>query len=175
MKIIGFTGYQSSGKDTAAEVLAEQGFVHISLGDLIRAEMSTLGISTDRDHIREFATKKRNERGPGYLAEQASALVKEKTVISGIRNAKEAEIFQKQFGKDFTLVVVDAPLETRYKWALARNRETDQITFAQFAGQQQKERSSISQQIDAVMAVADKTIVNDSTLEELKKKVLDLI
>ena len=175
MKIIGLTGYQSSGKDTAAEVLALHGFLHISTSDLIRKEMTSLGIPTDRDHIREFATEKRAERGPGYLAEEACALAKEKTVISGIRNAAEVEVLRKKFGNDFSLIVVDAPLETRYKWAVTRNRETDRITFEQFTEQQQKERASTSQQVDTVIALADKTIINDGTLEELKKKVLELV
>lgn len=175
MKIIGLTGHQSSGKDTAAEVLAERGFLHISTSDLIRVEMRELGIPTDRDHIREFATKKRSERGAGYLAELASLKATEKTVISGLRNAEEVEILRKKFGADFCLVVIDAPLETRYKWALARNRETDHITFEQFAEQQQKERASASQQVDIIIAMADKTIVNDGTLEDLKKKVMELV
>ncbi len=175
MNIIGLTGYQSSGKDTAAEVLAEQGFLHISTSDLIRKEMTALGMPIDRDHIREFATNKRLERGAGYLTEQASLMATEKTVISGLRNVEEVEILRKKFGADFRLVLVDAPLETRYKWALARNRETDHITFEQFVEQQQKERASASQQIDAVIALADKTIVNDGALEDLQKKVVELI
>jgi len=175
MKIIGFTGYPSSGKDTAAEFLATKGFHHISMGDLIRDEMKTLNLPIDRDSVRDYATQKRIERGPGYIAEQACLQVKENTVISGIRNAHEAEIFRKKFPNEFVLITVDAPLETRYKWALGRNREGDQITFEHFKQQQEVERTSASQQVDAVIALADKVIVNNGTLEQLKEKISNLL
>lgn len=171
MNIIGFTGHPSSGKDTAAEFLASKGFHHISMGDLIRDEMRVSNLPIDRDSVREYATKKRIERGPGYIAEQACLQVKENTVISGIRNASEAEVFRKKFAKEFTLIAVDAPIETRYKWALGRDRVGDDITFEHFKMQQETERASASQQVDAVIALADKVIVNDGTLEQLHKKV----
>lgn len=177
MKIFGVTGYPSSGKDTVSNHLVSLGFSHISTGDFIRDEMKRLAMPTDRTSIQEFVHQARKERGSGYLAEEAIKKVTSNSVISGLRNAKEVVILREKFGKDFVLIAVEAPLESRYKWALSRKREGDQISFERFKTEDEVERvgNKDSIQIDSVVQLADVLILNDGTKEELLQKVDDFL
>ncbi len=180
MIIFGVTGQPSSGKDTVAEHLASLGFFHIPTANLIREEMREKGIPTDRAHTSTFAIECRKERGAGYLAEIAVNKIKknksDRNVVSGLRNTAEVESLKKAFGKDFVMLAVEAPIEARYSWVVGRNRTGDNISFEQFKAEEEKERSGDknTHQVDAVISMADKVILNDGTRDELLKKVGDL-
>jgi dephospho-CoA kinase len=177
--ILGIVGQPSSGKDTVANYLETLGFVHISTANLIREEMKVLNLPLDRAHVSQFVIEKRKERGPGYLAEESIKKLDNinRAVISGFRNVAEIEITRTKFSKNFILLAVQAPLLTRYNWALSRKRDGDQISFEQFKTEEEAERagSKDSHQVDAVIGMADKVIFNDGTKEELLAKIDDLV
>lgn len=144
MKIIGLCGQPASGKDTAADFFVSKGFKHISLGDTLREEMRRQGKPIDRAHMSVFAADAKKTRGMAYLAELAAGNVSGNTIISGIRGTAEVELFRRQFGPDFMLLVIDAPLETRYERARKRNRTGDDISFEEFRRIEDHERSAVS-------------------------------
>ena len=176
-KVIGLTGQPLSGKDTAAAFFMSKGFAHFSCGDILREEMHKAGIPVDRAHMGPFAAKAKKERGMGYLAELAADKVTGNTVVSGLRAALEAEILRKRFGTDFKLIVVDAPIAMRYERAQKRGRPGDHISFEEFKRIEEKERSDPSgaQEVDKVIAMADTTIDNSGTIEDLNLKLGDFI
>ena len=98
LRVIGITGHPASGKDTIADYLATRGFAKISLGDIIRRDMTALGIPIDRAHMSEFARKVREERGNGYLTEETVKAITGDTVIAGVRNTEEVKIFKEKLG-----------------------------------------------------------------------------
>ena len=55
--------------------------------------------------------------------------IKGNTVISGIRNTEEVEVFRKKLGNIFKLIAVEAPIEIRYSWAKERQRIGDNISL----------------------------------------------
>lgn len=173
MHIIGITGHPSSGKDTIAHHLEGKGFNHISTGDLLRNEMKKHGIPFDRAHMHDFAIHMRQERGAGFLAEEAEKNVTENTIISGLRNTAEVETLKKHFGSKFVLIAVDAPVEVRYVRSKKRKRGGEQISFEQFKKQEEIERHGApdSQQVDEVIALADFNIKNNTTKKDLLGKV----
>ncbi|HEX4119244.1 MAG TPA: AAA family ATPase [Verrucomicrobiae bacterium] len=173
MKIIGLCGQPASGKDTAADFFVSKGFAHVSLGDTLRAEMRKQGLATDRAHMSVFAADAKRTRGMSYLGELAANQVSGNTVISGIRGTAEVEFFRRRFGPDFTLLAIDAPLETRYARARARNRTGDDISFEEFRRIEDYERSAASgaQEVDKVIALADCTVDNSGSVEELWEKL----
>jgi dephospho-CoA kinase len=103
--------------------------------------------------------------------------VTEITIISGIRGTAEVEFFRRRFGADFILLVVDAPLETRYARARKRNRPGDNISFEEFRRIEDHERSAVSgaQEVDKVIALADFTIENDGSMDALMAKLEQLV
>jgi dephospho-CoA kinase len=173
MKIIGLCGQPASGKDTAADFFVSKGFAHISLGDTLREEMRKQGLPIDRAHMSVFAADAKKSRGMAYLAELAAAQVSDSAIISGIRGAAEVEFFRRRFGADFTLLAVDAPLETRYARARKRNRIGDDISFEEFRRIEDYERSAVSgaQEVDKVIALANLTVDNSGSMEALMAKL----
>lgn len=177
MIIFGLTGQPSSGKDTLAEHLESLGFFHVSTSGLIKEEMRGLGIPTDRAHTSAFAIECRKERGAGYLADIAVKKIREKgslkSVVSGLRNTAEVENLKNAFGKDFVLLAVEAPIGTRYLWVVGRNRTGDNISFEQFKAEEDKEKmgDKNTHQVDAVIEMADKVILNNGTRDEFLQKV----
>ena len=79
--------------------------------------------------------------------------------------------------KDFILVGIDAPIEIRFKRLKERNRVGDAKTLEEFKKQEQRENlnNATNQQLDETFKLAKKVIVNDGSLEELHKKIDDLI
>jgi dephospho-CoA kinase len=173
MKIIGLCGQPASGKDTVADFFVSKGFRHISLGDTLREEMRKQGKPTDRAHMSVFAADAKRTRGMAYLAEMAAGMVSGDTIISGIRGTAEVEFFRRRFGPEFILLVVDAPLATRYERARKRNRPGDDISFEEFRRIEDHERSAASgaQEVDKVIALADQTIDNRGSIEALMAKL----
>ena len=177
MKIIGLTGQPLAGKDTAADLFVSKGFAHFSCGDILREEMHKQGVPVDRAHMGPFAAQAKKERGMGYLVELAADRVTGNTVVSGLRAALEAVILRKRFGNEFTLLAIDAPLEMRYERAQKRGRPGDHISLEEFKRIEEHERAAPSgaQEVDKVIALADKTIDNSGSIEELNKKLLSFL
>ncbi len=177
MKILGLCGQPASGKDTVADFFVAKGYAHISLGDTLRQEMRQQGIPVDRARMSVFAAEAKKSRGRAYLAELAAAKVTDRAVISGIRGTAEVEFFRRRFGADFKLLVVAAPLEVRYERARRRNRPGDDISFEEFRRIEDYERAAASgaQEVDKVIALADLTLDNSGSLEELLAKLEHLL
>ena len=178
MKIIGITGHPASGKDTVADFLVGRGWNKVSGGDILREQMTELGIPIDRASMHEFVSGMRQKHGNGYLCEETMRRIQGETVISGIRNREEVQIFREKLGAqgaDFQLWAVEAPLRTRYEWAKERNRIGDEVSFEEFTRQEdlEKKANSGSHEVDLVIAGADLKIINDGTLEDLYIKVID--
>ena len=74
-------------------------------------------------------------------------------------------------------LAVDAPIEVRYARARARGRDESAATLDEFRRKEELEMAGneTKQQLALCMAMADRTIVNDGTIEELRRKVEDLL
>ncbi len=57
-----------------------------------------------------------------FLAQLAIRNISGNAIISGIRGTAEVSRFRQQYGPNFILLVVEAPLQTRYERARKRNR-----------------------------------------------------
>ncbi|MBN1274665.1 AAA family ATPase [Candidatus Woesearchaeota archaeon] len=172
--IIGVTGYLAAGKDTVVDHLVKQGFKHISLSDILRAELRTRGKAVTRKNLQELGNDLRQAFGPGYLAQRALLTIddKEDWVISSIGTAGEVAVLRKN--QKFNLIFVNASQKTRYKRIKARKRERDPQTFAAFKKLEAKEAKGGGAQyraFDETKKLADIIINNDGTLRELHRKV----
>ncbi len=177
MIIIGLAGHPSSGKDTAADYIASRGFFHISLGDLLREEMTKQGLAIDRPSVRTFAREERAKRGAFYPVDIAVTRLQEKTVMSGFRNTAEVLYIKERFPREFKLIALSAPIEARYKRALSRNRIGDDISFLEFKAQEEAEKNHNPEthEVDNVLAMADITIENSEGLDEFIQKIDKLL
>ena len=175
---IGLVGFGSVGKDTVARYLSDKHqFTHISSGDLVRdyIRKNNLGELT-RENLQKVANELRSKNGADYLTVLSLTTFTEnkngeKLVISGLRAIPEVTKLKEEGGK---IIAVVAPVETRYAWATRRGGATDHVTFEQFKATEEKEAAGNQkeqQNIKAVLELADITIINDGSRDDLYRKI----
>lgn len=177
--IIGITNLPCSGAGAFARFLAEKGFEEMSYSGLLREELRKRGVEITREAMQNLGNEIREKHGAGELSKRLIAKMKKDRnyVLTTIRNPAEVEELRKR--KDFFLVHLDVPREMRYRWMVARGRERDPISYGEFIEMDKKElgfgQKAHGLQIQACFDIADFKIVNDSSIEELKKKVDELL
>ncbi len=177
--LIGVTGTMASGKDTTSAYLQEKGFFHFSLSDAIRAECDKRGLPKDRDTLRNLGNELREKQGADILAKMAietlAAQGAKNAVITSIRNPEEIKLLKKQ--GNFIFLAVNAPVELRYERAKSRHRESDFIDFETFKNQEEAEMAGGpgKQNLAEVIKMADHILINDGTVEDLRKKINNII
>src|SRR3989338_7369468 len=181
--IIGLTGKNAAGKGEAANYLKSKGFIYYSISDIIREEATKRNLEHSRDNLIKIGNELRQNFAPNYLAHQINLKLKEvlknnpkqNFVIDSIRSPFEAKELMKN--KNFTLVGIDAPIETRFKRLLERNRIGDAKTLEDFKKQEEREnlKSDTNQQLDETFKLSQNIIRNDGTMEQLHAKIDDLL
>lgn len=172
--IIGITGYIGAGKDVAVDYLKKQGFKHISLSDILRAELKSAGLEVTRKNLQEIGNNLRNNFGAGVLAERAllSVNAQENWIISSIGTVGEIQILKKN--PKFRLVFIDAPLKTRFQRVNIRAREGEAKTFKEFKKTEEKEKKGAGanyRAFDETKKIADFIIMNDDSLQKYYQKI----
>ncbi len=173
--IIGITGTNGAGKGTVVDYLRDhKGFAHFSARTFIVEEIEARGLQANRDTMREVANDVRKNHGPAFVIESlfAKAIARGgNAVIESVRTIGEAE-FLKSCGAH--IWAVDADRKTRYERITLRGSVTDHISFETFCAQEDRELSGTEKydmNVAGVMAMADATLLNNGTQEELFAQV----
>ena len=181
--IIGLTGKNACGKGETANYLKSKGFIYCSLSDIIREEATARGLEHSRDNLIKIGNELREKFAPSYLAEQINLKIKEiqnknskqNFAVDSIRSPFEARELMKN--RNFTLLGIDAPIETRFGRLLERNRIGDAKTLEDFKAQEEREnlKSDTNQQLNETFKLSQEIIRNDGTLEQLHTRIDDLL
>jgi len=169
--IIGLTGPNAAGKTEVGHYLKARGFEYYSLSDAIREEAAKRSREITREVLIEAGNELRARFGPGVLAERILQRLEpdRNYVVDSIRNPAEVEVLRRR--KDFTLLAVLADRTIRFERSRARGREGAAAqTLEQFALEEERELQSkdpASQQLVATQQLADVTLYNNGSLEEL--------
>ena len=174
--LIGVTGTDGSGKGMVVEyLLKHKGFVHYSARELITTEIGKRGLSKSRENTRIVANDMRRQHGNDVIVATALKKIKEQgvtdAVVESIRALAEAKTLKENGG---ILLAVDANQTLRYQRVVARGSETDHITFEEFKAQEMLEMNDPDphgMQKAKVMELADATILNEGSLEELHRDI----
>lgn len=170
--IIGLTGPICAGKDEVAKLLVACGFERFSLSDEIRVAMRADGLEITRTALQDYGDSVRKREGTGVWARRVIARLQPGNhyVVDSIRNPGEVEEFRKYGG--FSLLKVDAAPKIRFARMVQRDREQDPKTFSAFQKMESKDlgigQPDYGQQHAQSFALADKTILNEGTIEKLK-------
>lgn len=175
MKIIGIAGTLGSGKDTIADYLADnEGFVHVSTGDLVREESKKRHNSVERNpYLQETATYLRRTFGGDVLIKRGldrierDDLKHDGVVFTGIRSLGEARGIKELGGQ---LIYIDAPIEIRYERVKKRLRDKEaDVSLRQFKQNELNEQTKSDDEAEfniyKIKNEADIVIHNDSDLE----------
>ena len=175
MRIIGLTGTNGAGKGEVAAYLIGKGYTYFSLSDLVREELRKKEKEVTRSNLIKMGTELREKFGPDILAKRIMKKVKHRAVIDSIRNPSEVEYLREQ--KDFVLLCIDAPVELRYERVRKRGRKESAATLEEFIKKEEEEMTGYEkgQQLLNCMKMADYTLINEGSLEDLHKKVEELL
>jgi dephospho-CoA kinase len=136
MKLIGISGTTGAGKDTVTEVLAKQGWLYVSLSEILRDEAQNRGMELSRRTLRLISAEWRRSDGLGILINKAveSYNPRQKQfkglVVASLRNPGEADEVHRLGGQ---VAWVDADPKVRYERIMNRQRGAeDEVSYEEF-------------------------------------------
>ena len=175
-KVIAFVGMPGSGKGTCATYLQEKyGWPVVHFGNMFYEEVQRRGLDNVKDET--FVQKDMREKeGPAVLAkhalrkarthfEEGSAVV----VLDGLYTWPEYKYLDQELGKNLTVIAVTAPKKLRRQRVLDRKDSHRKYTLEQLISREIGEIENIEK--GGPIAMADFTLVNDSTKEEFIAKL----
>ena len=170
-KIIGITGTIASGKDYVGEYISKKLDIPIfQISQPIIEAVQKAGIPITRKNITEFAPKFAEEVGADYSARVHLANIANQGIITGMRQI--AQIHYLRENSDLTLIAIDADPKLRFQRTQSRNRFPEATTLDQFIQDEKDENSGYHiQRVFDCMKLADHTVYNNLTLEDLHNQI----
>ncbi|MEM1646266.1 MAG: AAA family ATPase [Ignisphaera sp.] len=171
-------GLPGSGKTVFSEIAKSIGVPVITLGDIIREEVTKRGLEPSLENILSVAQELRERYGREAIAILASNKISESlkhnclVVVDGIRSLEEINYIKSLTNAEILVVAVHASPKVRFARLLARGRTGDPKTWDEFVKRDLRE---LSWGLGNVVALADEVIVNESSIEEFKSKVRDFL
>ncbi len=172
-KIIAFCGLPGSGKTSAIESIKDLGYIY-TMGDVVRNEAKIRNLEYTGENLGKIAKELREMGGQDIIAIKCVDLIKSENkdiiFIDGIRSIAEISIFRKFW--QFPIVAITVSEEIRFKRLFERNRGDDPKNLSNLKLRDERE---IEFGLKEVLSIADYTIINDSSIEELKEKTRKII
>ncbi len=161
------------------EMFIEREFEYLRFSDEIREEARKRGIFEERKNLQDLGNEMRKLYGNGYWAKRIceKIILERSYVIDGIRNLGEVDELRKM--KNFILIGIDAPYEKRVERIISRERNLDPRRIEDIKKMDGRDRGigedSSGQQVMQCYNAADKYILNDRSVDDLKNKVKSLL
>ena len=176
MKVVSVVGMAGAGKSEVARIFEKRGFVRIRFGDITDEEVKRRGLKLNEENERRVRELLREERGMMAYAEMnipriTAALERTNVVIDGLYSWEEYTFLKAYYGEDFYVVAVLVSPKTRYTRLASRSRRC--LTLEEAASRDRTEVENLNK--GGPIAMADFTIINESSLNELKKEVKGII
>lgn len=172
MKVVAIVGMPGAGKTAVARVFEQSGFVRVRFGDITDEEIAKRGLELNEKNERYIRELLRKEHGMSAYARLNlpridSALEHSNVVIDGLYSWEEYTLLKTYYGDNFCVVAVWASPKTRYS---RLSRRLDRSLTAEEAAE--RDRAEIEKvNKGGPIAMADFTIVNESSLEDLDEEV----
>ena len=171
-KVVAVVGMAGSGKSEVAEVFAETGFIRVRFGDATDAEIKKRGLPLDEKNERYIRESLRQDYGMDIYAKLNlpridEALKASDVVVDGLYSWEEYIFLKVYYGARFCLVAVYSSPQTRYNRLGKRAKRP--LTTEEAAGRDRAEIEKVNK--GGPIAMADFTIINESSLENMKTAV----
>jgi len=171
MKVVSIVGMTGAGKSEVSRVFEENGFIRIRFGDVTDEEIIKRGLELNEENERYIRELLRQEQGMAAYAKLNlpridSALKDSDVVIDGLYSWEEYTFLKSYYGEDFYVVAVWASPKARY--ARLTSRLNRHLTQEEAASRDGAEIENINK--GGPIAMADFTILNESSLENLRKE-----
>ena len=179
-KIICIVGMPGAGKSKVADELVKQGFAYLRFGQITLDKIKEEGLEITEANEKKIREDFRKEYGMGAFAtlnipKLDELLKRSSAVVDGLYSWSEYRILKEKYGEAMYVVAVYSPPKLRYARLKDRNVENDtEQRFRSLAEKDAKERDYAeieNSEQGGPIAMADLTIVNTGTIEELKESV----
>ena len=176
MKLVSIVGMTGAGKSEVAQVFEGDGFTRIRFGDLTDEEMRKRDLEPNEENERFIRELLRQEQGPAAYAKLnqpriEQALKSSDVVIDGLYSWEEFIYLKALYGESLYLVAVWSSPKTRY--ARLGGRSSRRLTAEEAISRDRAEIEHIDK--GGPIAMADFTIINESSLENLKREAERII
>lgn len=184
MIVIGVAGFAGSGKTTVANYLKEKyRFKVYTFSDVVEQEARKMGLLKNNASMEEkkrilsevggLIRKKygKKEIFAEFLVEEIKKENPKYVCVDGFRSEEEVETFRKSFPK-FLLIFLHADPEKRYERRKAQDKDMD-LSFEEFLKRDERDKKIIG--MDKMEEMADIIIDNNGSLEELYRKVDEIV
>jgi dephospho-CoA kinase len=170
MKVVSIVGMAGSGKSEVARVFEKNGFKKIRFGDLTDDEIRMRGLELNEESERYVRQQLRHEHGMAAYAKlnlpKIDGMMKSSdVVIDGLYSWEEYTLLKNRYGDNFRVVAVWASPKTRY--GRLAERAVRPLTAGQAASRDIAELENTNK--GGPIAMADFTIVNESSIRDLEK------
>jgi len=176
MKVVSIVGIVGSGKSEAARLFKDNGFAIVRFGDITDDAVKAKGLSLTEENERPIRERIRKEHGMAAYAKLSvpridAALKTSNVVVDGLYSWEEYLYLKDYYGDSFFVVAVWSPPRDRY--ARLGSRKIRPLTPQEAASRERAEIENLNK--GGPIAMADFTIINDSSLANLKKQVEKII
>ncbi|MBN2532348.1 MAG: AAA family ATPase [Spirochaetales bacterium] len=183
-RIIALVGMCGSGKSIACDVLKDAGWNYIRFGQITMDALKEQGKPITPENEKEIRESLRKKYGMGAFAQLSLPGIEEKlksgnVVIDGLYSWSEYKILKEKYDTLLTVVCIHASPLTRYSRLEQRIiREDDsEVRMRPLSKEQARVRDYA--EIENIekggpIAMADVMIVNESSEEELKKRIKEI-
>jgi dephospho-CoA kinase len=171
-RVLAVCGLPGSGKGEFASVMERNGIPILSMGDMVRAEVSRLNIEESPGIFGEIAAQLRAEFGDDVLAKRLCEAVdklldtNEIILIEGLRGTAEFDLFNSRWGDNFSTIAITASRQTRFERTQTRGRSED----GDISAFEIREKRETGWGLDILIEKADLTLSNESNLEDFHNK-----
>ncbi len=172
-KIIAVVGLCGSGKSLISQYFEEKGFLKIHFGSITMEEMTRQNLPVNEKNEKYTREKLRAEKGMGAYAilslpKIEQALSEKKDVfIDGLYSFSEFKILKEKFNKQLVVLAVFTTKKLRYE--RLSKREIRPLSSHEAEKRDYAEIENIEK--GGPIALADYTIINDFSEQELYEKV----
>lgn len=175
-KLVAVVGMAGSGKSEVARLFERDGFKKIRFGDITDEEIKRRGLELNEENERYIRQQLRAEYGMDAYARlnlsKIDALLESSNVIiDGLYSWEEYVLLKNRYGDRLFLVAVYASPKTRYE-RLA-HRAIRPLTSEMAVERDIAELENTNK--GGPIAMADFTIINESTLQDLSVEVSKII
>ena len=171
MKVVAIVGMAGAGKSEVARVFEKDGFKKVRFGDITDRELKNRGLELNEENERYVRQQLRKEHGMAAYARlnlpRIDALLKSSDVaVDGLYSWEEYTLLKECHGSELIIVAIWASPATRHQRLTTRGERP--LTADQAASRDREEIENSSK--GGPIAMADFTIINESSLEDLERE-----
>jgi len=176
MEVVSIVGMTGAGKSEVSRVFEENGFIRIRFGDVTDEEIRKRDLEPGEESERLVREMLRQEYGMSAYARLNLSRIDEAAkhsdvVIDGLYSWEEYTFLKSYYGEKFYVVAVWASPRVRY--ARLAGRLNRRLTVEEAASRDRAEIENVNK--GGPIAMADFTIINESSLEDLREETKRII